>query len=110
MSTYDKVTLVPREVSFIKTRREINTTSFAFGLKLSLPLVASPMLDVCDVNMAEVLCDLNGLGIIHKFQSPQATISALESMPKKYWQKLAVAVNNNENEKEIKYDFFCKIG
>lgn len=66
---YDDVWLIPRVISTLKHRHEANTTVECFDIKLSLPIITSPMPDVCNGEMAYQLASLGGLGIIHRFQS-----------------------------------------
>ena len=46
---YSQITLVPRVVSTLKSRSEADTSVVFAGEKLSVPLIASPMRDVCDL-------------------------------------------------------------
>ncbi len=41
--TYDDISLIPTEVSRIKSRREADTSCEFLGEKLSLPVLSSPM-------------------------------------------------------------------
>lgn len=65
---YDDIWLVPRIVSTLRHRAEADTSVECFGIKLAIPIVASPMPDVCNGEMAYNLAKLNVLGIIHRFQ------------------------------------------
>ncbi len=65
---YDDIWLVPRLVSTLEHRSEADTSIECFGIKLSLPLISSPMPDVCNGEMAYNLAKLGSLGIIHRFQ------------------------------------------
>ncbi len=67
--TYDDISLIPTEVSRIKTRKEVNTTAEFLGNKLVLPLVSSPMESVTGIEMAKELSSLGCLGIVNRFDS-----------------------------------------
>lgn len=67
--TYDDISLVPCNVSEIKSRKEVHTESTFLGLKLLIPILSSPMDSVTGVTMAEALFDLGCIGIINRFDS-----------------------------------------
>ncbi|NMB83310.1 MAG: IMP dehydrogenase, partial [Ignavibacteria bacterium] len=41
--TYDDISLIPLEISQVKTRNEIVTKSFFAGEELTVPVISSPM-------------------------------------------------------------------
>jgi IMP dehydrogenase len=67
--TFDNITLVPRKKSDIPSRSSCHTTMSIFGREYDLPIIASPMPDVCNGKMALTLAERGMLGIIHRFQS-----------------------------------------
>lgn len=67
--TYDDISLVPCDVSRIKSRKEATTETHFLGRKLSIPIVSSPMDSVTGIVMAEALNDMGCLGIINRFDS-----------------------------------------
>lgn len=67
--TYDDISLIPTEVSRIKSRSEANTACEFLGLKLSLPVMSSPMDTVTGLDMAKALTSLGCLGILNRFDS-----------------------------------------
>ena len=67
--TYDDISLIPTEVSRIKSRKEVNTFSNFLGMKLSLPIISSPMESVTGIEMAKELISLGCLGIVNRFDS-----------------------------------------
>jgi len=76
MRTYDNVTLVPRLVSEVEHRSNCDTSvvlrSDVFGrsrFKLKIPIIASPMPDVCNGELAGTMAVNGAMGIIHRFQS-----------------------------------------
>lgn len=64
---FDDVLLVPQH-SDINSRKDINLTMSAGGLKLDLPVIAAPMDTVCGDEMAITLSEYGGLGVIHRYQ------------------------------------------
>lgn len=67
--TYDDISLIPTEVSQIKSRTETTTTCSFLGLNLSLPIISSPMDSVTGIEMAKTLSSLGCLGILNRFDS-----------------------------------------
>jgi IMP dehydrogenase len=66
---FDNVTLVPRLVSTLESRSEADTSIIFCGVRLEVPVIATPMPDVCNGEMAKTLAKLGAMGIIHRFQS-----------------------------------------
>ena len=69
MKTFDNITLVPRIISEVEHRSECDTSIECFGIKLDIPLVATPMVDICNGLMSYKLAESGALGIVHRFQS-----------------------------------------
>ena len=67
--TYDDISLIPTEISRIKSRTEANTSIDFLGLNLSLPVISSPMDTVTGIEMASMLTKLGCLGILNRFDS-----------------------------------------
>jgi IMP dehydrogenase len=74
---YDDIWLVPRVVSTMKHRSEADASIECFDIKLLLPLMTSPMPDVCNGEMAYSLAKIGALGIIHRFQSIEDQVKQL---------------------------------
>ncbi len=67
--TYDDISLLPNKISSIEHRAECDTSVDFLGLRLSVPIIASPMNTVCGGRMAKALADMNTLGIVHRFNT-----------------------------------------
>jgi IMP dehydrogenase len=67
--TYDDISLVPREISRIKSRVEAGTKSKFVNFNLALPVLSSPMDTVTGVNMAKALASMGCLGVLNRFDS-----------------------------------------
>ena len=66
----DDITLIPRVVSTLKSRDEAKPSVELFpDVILTVPIIASPMMDVCDGAFALKMRQLGGFGFIHRFQS-----------------------------------------
>src|SRR5213595_2116630 len=66
---YDQLTLVPRVVSTLQHRVDARPEIQLGQFQLALPLIGSPMPDVCGETMCRVLAQEGTLGILHRFQS-----------------------------------------
>ncbi len=73
--TYDDVSLLPNQISSVKHRADCDTSVEFCGVKLAVPIIASPMNTVCGGRMAKSLSELNCLGVIHRFNSADEQIS-----------------------------------
>jgi len=67
--TYDDLSLVPTEISRIKSRTEPVTKVRFLGYDLGLPVISSPMDTVSGINMCNELDRLGCLGILNRFDS-----------------------------------------
>jgi IMP dehydrogenase len=65
---YDHLTLVPRIVSTLQHRADARPEIRVGPFQLALPLIGSPMPDVCGEKMCRVLAQEGALGILHRFQ------------------------------------------
>ncbi|MFW9853229.1 MAG: IMP dehydrogenase, partial [Candidatus Thorarchaeota archaeon] len=67
--TFDDVLLVPK-LSSVSSRKDIDTSTYlSRNIKLNIPIVASNMDTVCENQMAIVMAQQGGIGIIHRFMS-----------------------------------------
>lgn len=67
--TYDDLSLVPTQISNVKTRSEVNIKSKFMGVELVVPVVSSPMDSVTGTSMAKELTSLGCLGVVNRFGS-----------------------------------------
>ena len=67
--TYDDISLIPTQVSRIKSRTEASTNCTFLGLKLKVPVISSPMDSVTGIEMAKELFNAGSLGIVNRFDS-----------------------------------------
>ncbi len=71
--TFDDVSLIPTEVSRLKSRKEANTNAEFGGLNLDLPVISSPMDTVSGLEMCNTLDELGALGILNRFDASMDT-------------------------------------
>jgi len=67
--TYDDISLIPTEISRIRSRKEADTNCEFLGIKMSLPVLSSPMESVTGIEMAKELNALGCIGILNRFDS-----------------------------------------
>lgn len=67
--TYDDISLIPKEVSQVKSRNEVTTKSAFLGEELSVPVISSPMDTVTGLEMAKELSSLGVIGIVNRFDA-----------------------------------------
>ena len=67
--TYDDISLIPIEVSRVKSRTEALTFCSFLGIDLTLPVISSPMDTVTGLEMVRELSRLGCLGILNRFDS-----------------------------------------
>ena len=67
--TYDDISLIPTQVSKVKTRSEVNIKFSFLDMDLSVPVIASPMDTVTGTEMAKELTNLGCIGILNRFNS-----------------------------------------
>ena len=80
MYTFDNMALIPRHLSTIEHRSEAVTNVHFCGADLTVPIVASPMPDVCDGKMAKRLAELGAIGLIHRFQPTEDQVQQFLSV------------------------------
>jgi len=91
--TYDDISLIPTEVSRIKSRTEASTNCSFLGLKLNVPVISSPMDSVTGIEMAKELSNLGSLGIVNRFDS--SLDSVLNSKNGRGIKAISIALNTN---------------
>jgi IMP dehydrogenase len=67
--TYDDISLIPTEVSRIKSRSEAKTDAEFLGNKMSVPVISSPMDTVTGLTMTKELNRLGCIGVLNRFDS-----------------------------------------
>lgn len=65
---YDHLTLAPRHVSTLPHRSDARPEVSIGPARLTVPLIGSPMPDVCGMEMCRVLASRGALGVLHRFQ------------------------------------------
>jgi IMP dehydrogenase len=76
--TYDDISLIPLEISRVRSRSEVNIKSKFLGMELGVPVIASPMDSVCGSEMAAELTSAGCIGIVNRFDSSLKELFANE--------------------------------
>jgi IMP dehydrogenase/GMP reductase len=71
---FSNLGLVPRTVSSIGHRGDVQCGVRLGEVGLDIPIVGSPMPDVCGPELCVALAELGGLGILHRFQPLAAQV------------------------------------
>ncbi|MFZ2322369.1 MAG: guanosine monophosphate reductase [Ignavibacteriaceae bacterium] len=91
--TYDDISLIPTQISKIKSRTEALTNSNFLGLKLNVPVISSPMDSVTGLEMAKELSRLGCIGILNRFDS--SLDSLLNSKNGRGIKAVSIALNTD---------------
>ncbi len=67
--TYDDISLIPTEISRVKSRSEVNIKSNFLGIDLGVPVISSPMDTVSGIEMVRELKQSGSIGIVNRFDS-----------------------------------------
>lgn len=79
--SYDDVLIVPTK-STVESRLDPNLSCrLANSLILKYPILSSPMSTVTDLNMARVMWNSGGIGVVHRFQSLNGRINTSLDTP-----------------------------
>jgi IMP dehydrogenase len=105
--TFDDILLIPGYSDFL--RKDINlSTQFSKRIKISIPLVSSPMDTVTESRLAIELAKLGGIGIIHRNLSVED--QALEVKKVKSKKLLVGAAIGASSGFEIRVKALAKVG
>jgi IMP dehydrogenase len=82
---FDDVLLVPCYTE-VRSRTIPDLTSYIAGMKLTVPIISSPMDTVTESDMAIAMGKAGGMGIIHRFMSTENQIDNIRSV--ETWERL----------------------
>lgn len=97
--SYDDVVLLP-QYSDIRSRSEINlSTRLNEKIELKLPIISSPMSTITETNMANAMNRLGGLGIIHRYNTPEYQAKLLSFVSNLDMKAAAIGVTGDYQER-----------
>lgn len=94
--TYDDISLIPQEVSELRSRTEADSSTKFLDLDLNVPILSSPMDTVTGIDMALELKELGCLGVLNRFDSSLKEILADEETFNKI-EAVSVSLNANDD-------------
>jgi len=71
--TYDDISLIPHEISEVKSRTEVNIDSKFLERNMKVPVISSPMDTVTGIDMAKTLNEMGCVGILNRFDASLET-------------------------------------
>lgn len=107
---YEKICLIPRTKSTLSSRDHADSSVNFANNTISCPLVASPMPDVCESEMAISLFNLGAFGIIHRFMSKEDQVKQYEKVIENSCDAgSSIGINSDWKERyESLYEAGCK--
>lgn len=110
MLSFDNTTLVSNEISEVYSRTNCDTSSILGKLKLKIPIICSPMPDVCDFKVANTMAKNGVLSIIHRFMNIDEQIYQWNSVLYKNFIGCAIGINGDFMERFTElYNLSCRI-
>lgn len=97
---YSDINLVPRRLSSIESRNEVNTSVTLGAIKLQLPLVVSPMVDCASVDVLNQVIEFGGWGILHRFNTIEEQVEDY----KKCYPSVGCAIGISKSTDRLKND------
>ena len=105
--TYDDVNIVPK-YSELNSREDVKlNTRFTRNTELTIPIVASPMDTVTEVDMAKEMLEWGGVGVIHRFQSIEKQSRMMKSVWR-VWNSYFNIGDGEERSIDKEYDEWIK--
>ena len=105
--TYDDVNIVPK-YSELNSREDVNLTSrFTKLTELQIPIVASPMDTVTELDMANEMMDWGGVGVIHRFNTIEEQSKMMKSLHRE-WDSFFNIGDGKERSADNDYDEWYK--
>ena len=102
--TYDDVNIVPK-YSKLKSREDVKlNTRFTKNTELTIPIVASPMDTVTEVDMAKEMLEWGGVGVIHRFMSIEKQSQMMKSVWKVWDSYFNIGKNMGGDDSERTID------
>src|SRR5579859_3456915 len=107
--TFDDLLLIPK-YSKITSRSVIDlSTDLGKGIKLKIPIVSANMKNVTGPKMAEVIADLGGLALLHRFEDTRDICNNFESLTNKGSNQRVNYIGCSVGVKVEEYNFVDQI-
>ena len=105
--TYDDVNIVPK-YSELKSRGDVKlNTRFTKNTELSIPIVASPMDTVTELDMALEMLELGGVGVLHRFNTIEEQSKMMKSVWREWdsWFDIPKSVRGTDEERTLETEW-----
>lgn len=102
---FDDINLVPRDTSYVASRSIVDTSKWFGNAKLSVPIIASPMIDVVGKSSLPEITS-QGFAYIHRFQSLAECVEQISSVKNQLHIGAAISLKNYQDQ----IDFFATYG
>lgn len=79
--TFDDVLIVPRRSSVYSRKQVSLRTRLVGDLEIDLPFISANMDTVTELEMAQAMHQLGGLGVVHRFMAPERQVAMVEQIP-----------------------------
>jgi IMP dehydrogenase len=110
---YNHVSLVPRVISTLQHRADTSPEVKLGDCRLRLPLIGSPMSDVCGTEMCSVLAREGAAGILHRFQGIRSQARAFkEARGREAHAAVGAAIgvtNSYQEQFQMLYEAGCRL-
>jgi len=105
--TYDDVNIIPK-YSEVNSRGDVKLhTRFTKNTELTIPIVASPMDTVTELDMAVEMMERGGVGILHRFNTIEEQSKMMKSLHRK-WDDFFKIGDGREKSADNDYDDWYK--
>ena len=105
--TYDDVNIIPK-YSEVNSRGDVKLhTRFTKNTELTIPIVASPMDTVTELDMAVEMMERGGVGILHRFNTIEEQSKMMKSLHRK-WDDFFKIGDGRERSADNDYDDWYK--
>jgi len=110
--SYDDVLLVP-QYSDIRSRRDIDiSTDLEKGVKLQLPIFASPMDTISEGAMADAMGQVGGSAIVHRYNTIEEQVREVQRVTSPAVVGAAIGISGDYMERAVELvdggaDFLC---
>lgn len=96
--TFDDVLLVPRRSS-IRSRQDVSlTTQLTRNITIEMPILAANMDTVCELEMAQAMARLGGVGVLHRFLPVSAQADMVQEIKHAAGSAVAAAAVGTDHD------------
>jgi IMP dehydrogenase len=98
--TFDDVLLVPNKSEVLSRRDPLLKAQFTRNISIDLPFISSNMDTITESEMAIGMARLGGVGILHRFMSPEEQVRQVLAIKASHPAVLAASIGVNKEEEQ----------